>query len=105
MSAPEAMREGQSSARPPYFNGQNYNWWKKSMEIHIQAEDYQLWQIVEDGPPTIDEGKKGSKSKAEYTADDLKKLEKNSKPIRLLYCALGPNEHNHISGKATTKEI
>ncbi|GAB2265945.1 hypothetical protein Dimus_037855 [Dionaea muscipula] len=79
------------------------------MEIHIQAENYQLWQIVEDGSLIIDvvekEGKKESKSKVELTSDDLKKLEKNVKAIRLFYCALGPDEYNRISEKTTAKEI
>ncbi|GAB2303172.1 hypothetical protein Dimus_038373 [Dionaea muscipula] len=109
MSTPEGMREGQSSARPPCFNGQHYSWWKKSMEIHIQAEDYQLWQIVEDGPLILDpvdkDGKKAMKSKLEYTTDDVKKLEKNAKDMRLLLCALGPDEYNRISGKSIAKEI
>ncbi|GAB2275855.1 hypothetical protein Dimus_039157 [Dionaea muscipula] len=109
MSAPEGMREGQSSARPPYFNGQHYSWWKKSMKIHIHAEDYQLWQIVEDDPLTLEpvdkDGKKVMKSKLEYTTDDVKKLKKNAKAMRLLLCALGPDEYNRISGKFTAKEI
>ncbi|GAB2270277.1 hypothetical protein Dimus_038833 [Dionaea muscipula] len=109
MSAPEFLREGQSSARPPYFKGQNYSWWKNSMEIHIQAEDYQIWKIIEDGPLIIDpvekEGKKSSKSKAEYTNDDLKKLKKNAKAMRLFLCALGPDEYNRISCKSNAKEI
>ncbi|GAB2289773.1 hypothetical protein Dimus_038063 [Dionaea muscipula] len=45
------------------------------------------------------------KSKLEYTTDDVKKLEKNAKAMRLLLCALGPDEYNRIFGKSTAKEI
>ncbi|XP_070036110.1 uncharacterized protein [Nicotiana tomentosiformis] len=48
MSAPPENWEGQSTARPPLFNGQYYSWWKNRMRDHIIGEDYELWDIVTD---------------------------------------------------------
>ncbi|XP_075095235.1 uncharacterized protein LOC142173529 [Nicotiana tabacum] len=42
--------EGKSTARPPLFNGQYYSWRKNIMRDHIQGEDYELWDIVTNGP-------------------------------------------------------
>ena len=49
MSAPQGILEGQSVTRPPYFNGQHYSWWKNHME-NFQADDYELWITIENGP-------------------------------------------------------
>ncbi|XP_070049463.1 uncharacterized protein [Nicotiana tomentosiformis] len=50
MSAPPENWEEQSTARPPLFNGQYYSWWKNMIRDHIIGEDYELWDIVTDGP-------------------------------------------------------
>ena len=38
--------EGQSSHRPPSFNGTNYAYWKNRMTIYMIAQDFDLWQVV-----------------------------------------------------------
>ena len=50
MSAPQGILEGQSVTRPPYFNGQHYISWKNRMENYIEADDYELRMIIENGP-------------------------------------------------------
>ena len=47
--------QGQHFNRPPLFNGEYYSWWKTRMEDFIQAEDYELWVRITNGPliPTI----------------------------------------------------
>ncbi|XP_049397273.1 uncharacterized protein LOC125861406 [Solanum stenotomum] len=50
MAAPPNMEEGQSSTRPPRFNGQYYGWWKNRMHDCINAEDTELWDVILDGP-------------------------------------------------------
>jgi len=50
MTAPLNLEDGQSSTRPPRFNGQFYNWWKTRMNDYLMAEDNELWDIVLDGP-------------------------------------------------------
>ena len=44
--------EGQSTNRPPLFNGSNYTYWKARMRIFIQALDYDLWSVIINGPHT-----------------------------------------------------
>ena len=44
------LAEGQSTTRPPLFNGENYNYWKVRMMIFIQANSYEEWNIISKGP-------------------------------------------------------
>jgi len=50
MAAPPNFEEGQSTYRPPRFNGQYYGWWKTRMHDFIMAEDSELWDVIYDGP-------------------------------------------------------
>ncbi|XP_070009929.1 uncharacterized protein [Nicotiana sylvestris] len=97
MSAPPGNWEGQSTARPPLFNGRHYSWWENMMRDHIIGEDYELWDIVIDGPLATTkkngEGVDVPKTRADYTTEDLKKWEKNAKAKKWLVCGLGPDEY------------
>ena len=42
--------EGHSIMRPPLFNGDNYSYWKTRMRLFIQANDYEVWKIIVNGP-------------------------------------------------------
>ena len=44
------FREGQSTTRPLYFDGNDYLYWKTRIRIYLQALDYKIWEIVNDGP-------------------------------------------------------
>ncbi|XP_070020661.1 uncharacterized protein [Nicotiana sylvestris] len=50
MDAPPNFEEGQSTYGPSRFNGQYYGWWKTRMHDFIMAEDFELWDIIYDGP-------------------------------------------------------
>ncbi|XP_070035364.1 uncharacterized protein [Nicotiana tomentosiformis] len=88
MSAPPGNWEGQSTSRPLLFNGQYYSWWKNRMRDHIIREDYELWDIVTDGPlATLKinvEGVEVPKTRSNCTVEDLKKWEKNDKAKKWL---------------------
>ncbi|XP_070015153.1 uncharacterized protein [Nicotiana sylvestris] len=109
MSAPPGNWEGQSTARPPHFNGLYYSWWKNRMRDHIIGEDYELWDIVIDGPlKTTKKNAKGvdvRKTRVDCIAEDLKKWEKNAKAKKWLVCGLGPDEYSMIQSCTTAKEI
>ncbi|XP_070007900.1 uncharacterized protein [Nicotiana sylvestris] len=79
------------------------------MKDHIIGEDYELWDIVTDGPLATtmknEEGLDVPKTRANYTAEDLKKWEKNAKAKKWLVCGLGPDEYSKIPSYTTTKEI
>ncbi|XP_070037195.1 uncharacterized protein [Nicotiana tomentosiformis] len=51
------------------------------------------------------EGEEVSKTRADCTADDLRKWEKNDKAKKWLVCGLGPDEYSRIQSCTTAKEI
>ncbi|GAV57969.1 zf-CCHC domain-containing protein/DUF4219 domain-containing protein/UBN2 domain-containing protein, partial [Cephalotus follicularis] len=93
----------------PFFDGNNYSHWKAKMTIFIQALDFNLWDIIIDGPelPHIisQEGIKTLKPRSSYTDDDRKKVQLNAKAKRVIICALNSNEFNRVSSCATAKEM
>ena len=74
-----SLGEGQSTNRPPSFNGTNYNYWKNRMRIYVQSVDYDLWRIIVNGPktPTIKiEGVDTPKPESTWDKNDLKMLQR-----------------------------
>jgi hypothetical protein len=105
---PTLHGEGLSISRPPFFNGSDYSYWKTRMSIFLQSIDYDLWNIVSEGPfvPTkIVNGESKPKEPREYNDDDRKKMSLNAKAINMLYCALDRNEFNRISTLSSAQEI
>ncbi|XP_070039287.1 uncharacterized protein [Nicotiana tomentosiformis] len=51
------------------------------------------------------EGEEVSKTRADCTADDLRKWEKNAKAKKWLVCGLGPDKYSRIQSCTTAKEI
>ena len=41
--------ENQSTTRPPFFDGNDYSYWKTKMRVFLQALDYEIWEMVCDG--------------------------------------------------------
>lgn len=110
MAAPPNFEEGQSTYRPPRFNGQYYGWWKTRMHNFIMAEDSELWDVICDGPyvPTKKVGEPAvmvPKTRKEYNDADRKAIEKNFSAKKILVCGIGPDEYNRISACQSTKEI
>nr|XP_009612256.1 uncharacterized protein LOC104105613 [Nicotiana tomentosiformis] len=79
------------------------------MRDHIIGDDYELWDIVTDGAlATLKKNTEGvyvPKTRADCTAKDLKKWEKNAKAKKWLICRLGLDEYNIIQSYTTTKQI
>ncbi|XP_070013527.1 uncharacterized protein [Nicotiana sylvestris] len=110
MAAPPNFEEGQSTYRPPKFNGQYYGWWKTRMHDFIMAEDCELWDIICDGPyvPTkvLEELPFSmAKTSKEYTESDKKAVEKNFCAKKILVYGIVPEEYNRISTYDTANEI
>ncbi|GAV71415.1 zf-CCHC domain-containing protein/DUF4219 domain-containing protein/UBN2 domain-containing protein, partial [Cephalotus follicularis] len=92
----------------PFFDGNNYSFWKTRMTIFLQSLDYQLWHIIVNGPrmPTRTiEGVVSPKPENEYNDNDFRMLQLNSKAKHVLFCAVGPNEFNRISSCDSAKEM
>jgi len=79
------------------------------MENYIQAEDYELWMLIKNGPlipmVTKEDGKVIIKKPEEFDSDGYKMMEKNAKVKKLLYFGLGPDEYTRISKCESAKEI
>src|SRR5436189_1892566 len=91
--------EGQSTQRPPLFDGNNYNYWMCRMRIYLQSFNLEIWQIVEfayTAPTTqVDE----------WTTNDKKLMQTKAKAMNALFCALERNEFNRVSNCKTEYEI
>jgi len=79
------------------------------MENYIQAEDYELWIFIKNGPcipMKVNENyTKTHKKPEEFDSDDFKMTEKNAKAKKLLYFGLGSDEYTRISECETAKDI
>jgi len=62
------------------------------MENYIQAEDYESWMLIKNGPLVpmkVNEDGTTSKNKPEeFNSDDFKMMEKSAKAKKLLYLVL-----------------
>ena len=70
-----SLAEGQSTNRPPLFNGSNYTYLKAQMKIFIQILDYDIWSIIVNRPHTptkIIDGVESTKPKKEWDEIDKK---------------------------------
>ena len=103
------LPEGNSTTRPPLFNGNNYGYWKVRMIIFLQSMDYELWEIIEKGPyipmKKETEGTLVAKNKSEWDESDKKRITLNAKAINILFCALSMEEFNRIRTCKTAKDI
>lgn len=80
------------------------------MENYVQANEFELWLIIENGPLVLTKTNSGGISNPKVSSDefdynDMNKMKKNVRDKKLLYFSLGPNEYNHISECASTKDI
>ncbi|VFQ96713.1 unnamed protein product [Cuscuta campestris] len=100
--------EGQSTSRPPLFDGTNYSYWKERMRIYIRSTNFQLWLVIKNGEE-IPMKKVGEttvpKTEDEFDAEDIKKVENYAKAINMLYCAVNPDDYRKISCCTTAKEM
>nr|XP_010318127.1 uncharacterized protein LOC104646422 [Solanum lycopersicum] len=111
MTAPLNLEEGQSSTRPPCFNGHFYSWWKVRMHDFLMAEDSEVWDIVLDGPfITMIEEKDGEKTRLvpklrqKYDEADRKKIKKGYEAKTILVFGIGPDDLNRVSACESAKE-
>ncbi|KAH9716423.1 hypothetical protein KPL71_021459 [Citrus sinensis] len=103
------FREGQSTTRPPFFDGNDYAYWKTRMRIYLQALDYEIWEVVCDGlflPLTKNEfGEDIPKLSREWNELEKRKASLNSKAMNALFCALDKKEFHRVSSCESANEI
>ena len=99
------MSEGNSTTRPPLFNGNNYGYWKARMTIFLQSMDYELCDVIEKGPYIPMKKCEESlveKLKSEWDDTDKKRISINARAMNTLFCALSMEEFNRIQSCKTT---
>ncbi|KAH9754083.1 hypothetical protein KPL71_015319 [Citrus sinensis] len=103
------FKEGQSTTRPPYFDGNDYPYWKTRMRIYLQALDYEIWEIVNDGPfMPLTKNKVGEdipKPSRDWNEFEKRKASLNSKAMNALFCALDKKEFHRVSSCESANEI
>ncbi|KAH9763009.1 hypothetical protein KPL70_001028 [Citrus sinensis] len=103
------FREGQSTTRPPYFDGNDYPYWKTRMRIYLQALDYEIWEIVNDGPfmplTKNEVGEDIPKPSRDWNDFEKRKASLNSKAMNALFCALDKKEFHRVSSCESANEI
>ncbi|KAH9724699.1 hypothetical protein KPL70_007586 [Citrus sinensis] len=103
------FREGQSTTRPPFFDGNDYAYWKTRMRIYLQALDYEIWEVICDGPfmPTVKDevGDDIPKPSSKLSELEKRKMSLNSKAMNALFCALDKKEFHRVSSCESAQEI
>lgn len=104
-----APREGASNSRPPYFDGNDYPYWKARMTTHLSSLGVKVWRSVRYGyeAPTIEDTttkQMRAKEDKEWNIADNDSFEANSKALGAIYGALSKTEFSRISACTTAKE-
>ena len=94
--------------RAPIFDGENYDYWKKYMSIHIQLVDMDVWDAVANGrfqPQVVANGVAQDKPKTNWSNDDKKKVQYDLKAQNILMSSLGVSEYHSVSHCKTAKDM
>ncbi|GAV57441.1 hypothetical protein CFOL_v3_00978 [Cephalotus follicularis] len=79
------------------------------MIIFIQSIDYNLWDLIVDGPhlPSIrdENGESIPKPRNTYNDDDRMRLQLNAKAKHVIICAINSSEFNRVLSCISAKEI
>ena len=92
------MDRSQSLNVPPYFNGNNYTFWKVRMRAFLYSIDDTVWDVVEVGWTRL----KAAKSTWDKAA--LAAANANSKALDAIFCGASLDEFHRISHIIVAKE-
>ncbi|KAL4362966.1 hypothetical protein GQ457_04G026180 [Hibiscus cannabinus] len=92
------FEEGRSISCPPLFEGEAYFQWSNVMKYFIQAQDFEVWEIIEDG------FLEGPKKKKKRSANDTK-VKLNAKAMHTLLCGLNDEVSKQVSTCKSAKDI
>ena len=83
--------------KPPFFDGNNYDYWKTRMSAHLKAMSRKLWRVVNDGYVILD-----PKS---LTPLDEENETLNDQGVNVLFSALDVNEFNRVKSLTNANDI
>ena len=92
------MDRSQSLNVPPFFDGNNYAFWKVRMRVFLCSIDNAVWDAFEVGW-TKSEAAKSTWDKATLAAANV-----NSKALNVIFCGVSPKEFHRISHIIVAKE-
>ena len=92
------MDQSQSLNVPPFFDGNNYAFWKVQMRAFLCSIDDTIWDAVEIGW-TRPKAAKSTWDKAALTV-----VNANSKALNAIFCGVSPDEFHKISHITVAKE-
>ena len=90
--------EGQSINRPPFFDGNNYSYWKCRMTIYLKSTNFKLWDII------INDFPKNDKPYKDWNEEDERLATLDAKGLNILFCAVNQEQFNKISNYTTSQE-
>jgi hypothetical protein len=83
--------------KPPFFDENNYDYWKTRMTVHLKAMSRKIWTIMNDGFVILDD-------KNLTTHDEENEL-LNDQAMNVLYSALDMSEFKWVKNLKTANEI
>jgi hypothetical protein len=83
--------------KPPHFDGNNYDYCKMRMSMHLRAMGGKIWQIVKDRFVVLKQD--------EPSTSDNENILTNDQAMNVFYDALDINEFNRIKNLTTAHEI
>ncbi|KZT75915.1 hypothetical protein F511_47060 [Dorcoceras hygrometricum] len=98
------------------FSKEEYDDWKIWMQVHLAAQDDDMWSVITDGPMKIMKANTAfalfdgvreyvEKKTNEYTNEDKKKANLDNVSRDILYKTLDKNMFSKIKTCTTAKEI
>ncbi|KAG9458331.1 hypothetical protein H6P81_002839 [Aristolochia fimbriata] len=103
----DTIRDGGSSTCPPLLEGTNYPYWKARMTAYIKSIDEDAWLTVLEGwsrPTVVLEGKMLDKPQKNWTDEEKKSSNLNSKALNAIFCGVSLEEFSRMSPIASVKE-
>ena len=92
------MDRSQSLNVPPFFDGNNYAFWKVRMRAFLCSIDDIVWDAVEAGW-TRPKAAKSTWDKAAFAAANA-----NNKALNAIFCGVSPDEFHRISHVTVAKD-
>ena len=83
--------------KPPFFDGNNYDYWKTRMSAHLKAMSRKLWRIVNDGYIILDAKNLTPVDKENEVLNDL--------GVNVLFSALDVSEFNRVKSLTNANDI
>ena len=83
--------------KPPFFDGNNYDYWKTRMLAHLKAMSTKLWRIVNDWYVILDA--------KNLTLTDEENEVLNDQGVNVLFSALDVSEFNRVKSLTNANDI